>query len=1432
MDKKSENQQFIEYLFQQRGATPSDARTIANALSKLTVDLYTDTTERFIFELLQNADDMPNEKNEVNVKFVLSANYLLFMHDGKSFDKEDIEAITDIGNSTKKKNPEQTGYKGIGFKIVFCNSNNVFINSGDYSFSFSKDDNIYEGLAIEEIPWQLKPIWVEPTNQPSIIKEGEKLFLNSSVSIAIEMDTEKVVEKIKELFAEPQFILFLRKIKTIEVININNLLSESIFIEKIKIFGRDNCFLLNNNEYIINDFEFTVNPEIIDKIADDKIVPEKLKGIKKSKLSFACQVQADKLVPIPEEQSYLFTYLPTKVKDYKFPFLVNADFLTTANRESIHVENIWNIYLFEQIGRLFVEWLRHLAQDELFKNTITSLIVAKHDNNQGQLYKAFKYGLDSALESIEFLPTCQGALSKTGDGIADLTGISTIIGDDIFITILGTSRELISNALQNKENLRYLDPRSDIEQVISKIAPESDNSDKYLEFFNYYSLSDFLNNSIFLQEYLTPELILEILIFFYSNESNDALSQVKILMNDRSNECLYSPQTIYFQVEAEDKNLLTFKNINFLHPILNQYAEENIDFKEWLLMLGVKKFQPLEFLRSQVLDKHNYINHQIKEINDNLNFWDFICKYSKSLSQIELEKLSNFVVINKSSNTYIPASQCYLSDYYKQANEIAIENVFNNLGLKRYFVTEDYCPDQTLVGGWRNLFNAIGFKKADNITIFQQELIPFIQRRNMSSHNYLSITKFVFEVFIVNNSILDGVDLSNFIVLTIANGLQPISSCMLSPEYRQDDSLDILPECDLSNQINNVYLKDINSDYKKWRQFFIKLNPKVEIPPVEIVKMKIKSLVHRPKNHFSFKPDRLINKLMDEDSNFIIRLWKTIFLYRDELLKTEKFSLKQIPCLLKNGQFAWSGSCYLPQEYSPNVNIEELLAGYDDNFISPSYHQITGLPYSELKHFFIEIGVKQRVSESSVVNYLSEFNFAKKFWEFFQKNIHLFDTSNNSYLKKYSKDNPTIPCLNDNIEIASKVYSLRLRDVIDDDSIICCINFDDSAENFLGIQRRLSTDKCFSLLNSISDDSLVNEKTLKIIYDDLLYFCTNKQLDFNKTKRVFRGQEFITNYKYEEFKKEGKLLSNSMTFEKVENLFYQDPSATYLPLDNCNKIVKRIGSKEFWNQFQTVLVRLGIEKITVTDFYLDNQSTTEEAIELNKSIENSLKDVAQKIDTADSHEIESDLRNKFNNLEIYFSRNLKLTCAKLNYTFEVNNYYDTSKNIIYYKGKWNTIANAKLIEYLYDAFEISEKQICRDEFVNIVVKNIPKNPILPDPPPITPNEDTGRLGEQLVYQDLIDKFGIDRVIWLNEGGESFQPYDFKVIELDGTPQYYIDAKATTTSEMSSDSIPIFIKKSEWRFMEKCEDKYIVARVYNAGSKNSYIKYLGLGLQHF
>ena len=111
------------------------ARVLKNhaGIRRIVEDLYPDSAH-FIYELLQNAEDT----GATGAAFVLTADRLVFEHNGRTFDEADIRAITDIGEGTKTEDDEQIGRFGIGFKAVFAYTETPRVWSPSYAFEISE----------------------------------------------------------------------------------------------------------------------------------------------------------------------------------------------------------------------------------------------------------------------------------------------------------------------------------------------------------------------------------------------------------------------------------------------------------------------------------------------------------------------------------------------------------------------------------------------------------------------------------------------------------------------------------------------------------------------------------------------------------------------------------------------------------------------------------------------------------------------------------------------------------------------------------------------------------------------------------------------------------------------------------------------------------------------------------------------------------------------------------------------------------------------------------------------------------------------------------------------------------------------------------------------------------------------------------------------
>ena len=167
--------------------------------------------------------------------------------------------------------------------------------------------------------------------------------------------------------------------------------------------------------------------------------------------------------------------------------------------------------------------------------------------------------------------------------------------------------------------------------------------------------------------------------------------------------------------------------------------------------------------------------------------------------------------------------------------------------------------------------------------------------------------------------------MKNFRVLTTNFTLQNIDNCTLSDSYTGDLRLNsVLPEFQLSNLVDSEYLDMGYSTRQNWKEFFLKLNPKIELNSVDIVKRKVELIANSP------------NLVTLQN---VLHIWKTIIEFKEELLKTHKEQLQKIPILFKNGTIGALSDyiCYFPNEYNPVTDTETLLLGHDHCLISPVF---------------------------------------------------------------------------------------------------------------------------------------------------------------------------------------------------------------------------------------------------------------------------------------------------------------------------------------------------------------------------------------------------------------------------------------------------------------------------------------------------------------
>jgi len=207
----------------QNYTTPSQAVNQASSLDSLSSDLYTDS-KRFIYELLQNADDSSIDNLPVKVWIKIFGENLVIAHSGKAFTARDIQGICNVNNGTKRSDSTKTGYKGIGFKSVFGQSDKVTIfTDGEYfrfdsSYAFAWNWESAKEVWEQgndrkfQFPWQIIPIFTESTEVPEPISEFLE-SINFTVATIVKLDhMHETILAINDLSQNINMFLFLKNI--------------------------------------------------------------------------------------------------------------------------------------------------------------------------------------------------------------------------------------------------------------------------------------------------------------------------------------------------------------------------------------------------------------------------------------------------------------------------------------------------------------------------------------------------------------------------------------------------------------------------------------------------------------------------------------------------------------------------------------------------------------------------------------------------------------------------------------------------------------------------------------------------------------------------------------------------------------------------------------------------------------------------------------------------------------------------------------------------------------------------------------------------------------------------------------------------------------------------------------------------------------------
>ncbi len=707
--QKTELKKTIEKIFNDNTSytNPIHAANQADSISDLSIDLYTDAN-RFIYELLQNADDSSCSSDGVKAWIKVFDDELVVAHSGKVFDEKDIRGICNINNGTKKSDLKKTGYKGIGFKSVFGQSNHVIIYTNCEYFRFDSSNDFgwkWTNITKKEwekendrkfqYPWQIIPIYTKSTEVKLEIRD---FISNLGASVATILKMRHINETIDAIISLSQNInmfLFLKNITEIniedKVITIDRCSTNKIILNKGKTSQKD---------WLIKIVALNVSQELKNTLVTEQHIPPKLLDAKEIEMTFAAQINKNGVVNLEKKDRILYSYLPTGETKYALPVLVNTNFLISASRESIHKDSKWNQWLFENISYGIFKWISELVISEISFEAYN--LIPQEISFDDDLARSYNLGISKAKEEIAFILSRHNTLIKINEALIDFTYLS----EKDFV-----GEEPIKNFITNKNS------NATTKLYVKQCAFWGRLKSLGILSFEWNDFKSFLSSAYFKETHSIQNNI-ELIKFLKSccksekikDVTEDYVCNLPFIWDHKDN--ISYPAQVCFPV-ADDKNWDNKENeLSFVHKDILAWLLHDTENKNWLESLGVKEKTDITYIIQNILPHAStYVNkdNAISEIQKLFSL------YRKGDLRENLIKQLSEIKLMTQENTLMQASDCYLSDYYNP--RLKIENILK----EDIFICKEYCCNTNEKDNWRQFFKILGVKDGINTITFKEK---------------------------------------------------------------------------------------------------------------------------------------------------------------------------------------------------------------------------------------------------------------------------------------------------------------------------------------------------------------------------------------------------------------------------------------------------------------------------------------------------------------------------------------------------------------------------------------------------------------------------------------------------------------------------------------------------------------------------------------
>ena len=427
--------------------------------------LYADRTH-FIYELLQNAEDALARRGRAwsgkrEVAFNLMSDQLRVEHYGDPFTEEDVKAICEFDESTKRESLTDIGRFGIGFKSVYAYTSEPQISSGDEHFAirdyiFPYSNHPIEGLDPDQTAFAISfnsgssSEYDEIAHGLASLHRRTLLFLMNLEEISWQTDQDRSGQ-------------YLRETKLIDD-----------GVHRSTLVSRDtNDRDVSEEEWVVFSRTVSKEDEFAGEVQIAFLVGDNGKSVKRS------------------NDCTLFARFATGMETHT-GFLMNGPYQTTLSRDDVPSRTSWNRYLVEETASLLIESLQYFRDGESLNADVLRCLPLLDLSSPparsllGPLFERTR----QALNSENFLPAHNGTyvsaqvalVPQTADlrELISSTQLSRLYGRDVvWLDGSVTSDSRLLNYVRNSLNIREVRPEEMIRRL--SVGFLEDQTDEWIQ---------------------------------------------------------------------------------------------------------------------------------------------------------------------------------------------------------------------------------------------------------------------------------------------------------------------------------------------------------------------------------------------------------------------------------------------------------------------------------------------------------------------------------------------------------------------------------------------------------------------------------------------------------------------------------------------------------------------------------------------------------------------------------------------------------------------------------------------------------------------------------------------------------------------------------------------------------------------------------------